>query len=108
MLLGGLDDDARGHQSVSEAAHLRALNVVVAWAGCAKPAGDCPAWNGVLLQPEHWHRKAVEHVARQQLEMIRRVRFHVQLAHGANVIRGIEDSVCAGLLKAPGPLLAEN
>src|SRR5512139_1391566 len=88
--LRGLDDDTGGHQTVADAANLRALDVEGPGERRLEPAGDGPAGHGVLLEPEHGHREAVEHIPRGEVEVVDRVHLDVQLIHGPDVVLGIE------------------
>ena len=108
VLLRGLDDDSPRHQAMAHPAHLSALNVVGSDTVRAKPAADGAAGQRVLLEAKCRHGKAMHHVAGQQFEMICGIHRHVQFTNRADVIGGVQDSVRTGLLKAPGPLLAEN
>src|SRR5690606_8049448 len=105
VLLGRLDEDARRHQRVADAADLRALDVVLARAGRMEPAHDDAAGHGVLLEPEHRHREAVEHVLRGELEVVELVHLDVQLVHLLDVVGGIEHAVGARVGEGPRPLL---
>src|SRR5687768_8258692 len=93
VLLGRLDEDAGGHDAVADAADLGALDVVLAGDRGLEPAEDAPARDGVLLQAEHRHREAVEHVPRLELEVVELVDLDVELVRGLDVVLGVELAV---------------
>ena len=73
-----------GHHAVADAADLGALDVVASpvLVGLNQPVIDA-ARDRVLLEAEHRHREAVQHVPRLELEVVGLVHLDVQLVDGA-------------------------
>src|SRR5262245_22671877 len=108
VLLGRLDDDAPRHERVADAADLGALDVEAPGLGRLEPAGDRAARDHVLLEAEHRDGEGVQHVARDELEVVELADLDVQVVDGLDVVGGAELPVGAGVLEAPGPLLPDD
>lgn len=106
--LRGLHIEPRRHDAVPDAADLGALHVELADERGLEPAGDHPAGDRILLEPEHRDAEAVQDVLGAELIRIGLADLNVQRIDGDDVIRGVELAVGAGVGERPGPLLGHH
>ncbi len=107
-LFRSLDKEFTHHDTVSDSAHFRTLDIETSDFGWLEPTRHDSTRDSILLETELRYREVVKNVDTLKFVVIRGINFQMKLIDGLDIVLGTKNVVSTRHNKTPGPLLTNH